>query len=153
MYTREEASKIKQEFWTRFGRYMLPILSAEGQKVNWVNYKTGIPNLYFRMNASKDDATLSVEIMHRDTAFAEKIYRQFELLRPMLEAHTSEEWEWRALDENEQGQLLSRISVKAMPLNIFKESDWPGIISFLKPRIIALDNFWNEYKMVFEMIS
>ena len=153
MYTREEASKIRQEFWTKFGRYMAPVVSAEGEKVNWVNYKTGIPHLYFRMNAGKEEATVSVEIMHRDPAFANKIYEQFLLLKPMLEEHTGEEWGWHALCENEYGQVLSRITITASPLNIFKESDWPGIISFLKPRMIALDAFWNDYKMIFETIT
>ena len=153
MYTREQASKIKQEFWTRFGRYMQPVASAEGTKVNWVNYKTGIPNLYFRMNATKDTAGIAIEIMHKDQAFAEKLYQQFLLLKPMLEEQTGEAWEWDALYENEHGQSLSRIYFEQTPLNIFKETDWPSIISFLKPRIIALDAFWSEYKMVFEMVT
>lgn len=153
MYTKEQASKVRQEFWTRFGKYMQPIASAEGTKVNWVNYKTGIPHLYFRMNATKDTASIAIEIMHRDPAFAEKLYRQFVLLKPMLHEQTGEEWEWHALCENEHGQPLSRISREETPLNIFKESDWPSIISFLKPGIMALDAFWSEYKMVFEMIA
>lgn len=153
MYTREQASKVKQEFWTRFGKYMQPVASAEGTKVNWVNYKTGIPHLYFRMNATKDAASISIEIMHREPAFAEKIYRQFELLKPMLEEHTGEAWEWQELYENEHGQTLSKIFIEQDPLNVFRESDWPSIISFLKPRIMALDTFWSEYKMIFEMVS
>ena len=153
MYTKEQASKVKQEFWTRFGKYMQPLASAEGGKVNWVNYKTGISNLYFRMNATKDTASISIDIMHKDPEFAQRLYEQFVLLKPMLEAQTGEQWEWHALCENEHGQALSRIYKEEKPLNVFKETDWPSIISFLKPRIMALDAFWSEYKMVFEMIS
>lgn len=153
MYTREQASQIKQAFWTRFGKYMSPVLSAEGEKVNWVNYKTGIRNLYFRMNATKDTASIAIEIMHKDADFAEKIYQQFLLLQPMLEEHTGEKWEWNILCENEHGQPLSRIGTEQQGVNIFKETDWPPIISFLKPRMIALDAFWSEYRMVFEMIT
>ncbi|MBC7937990.1 MAG: DUF4268 domain-containing protein [Rhizobacter sp.] len=153
MYTKEEVSKIRQEFWTRFGKYMMPVLSSEGEKINWINYKTGIPHLYFRMNATKDTAGIAIEIMQRNTGFAAKLYSQFQLLKPMLQAHTGEAWEWNALCENEHGQLMSRIFIEEKELNIFKEKDWPSIISFLKPRIISLDAFWNEYKMVFEMIG
>ena len=42
MYSKQELSRIREEFWTSFGRYMQPILSADGEKVNWVNYKTGM---------------------------------------------------------------------------------------------------------------
>jgi hypothetical protein len=31
-----------------------------------------------------------------------------------------------------------------------EEGDWPAIISFLKPRIIALDEFWENVKPGFE---
>lgn len=153
MYTREQASQVKQAFWTRFGKYMSPVLSAEGEKINWINYKTGIRNLYFRMNATKDTAGIAIEIMHRDADVAGKIYQQFLLLQPMLEEHTGEKWEWQALCENEHGQALSRIGTEQTGVNIFKETDWPAIISFLKPRMMALDAFWSEYRMVFEMIS
>lgn len=152
MYTKEQASHIRQQFWTRFGKYMAPVLSSEGEKVNWVNYRTGIPGLYFRMNVTKDEASVSIEIMHKDEESATNIYRQFELLKPMLETYSGKEWEWHALWENEYGQLLSKVEIKAGPVNIFKEADWPEIISFLKPQMIALDAFWNEYKMVFETI-
>jgi hypothetical protein len=33
-----------------------------------------------------------------------------------------------------------------------KRDDWPAIISFLKPRIIALDAFWSQAKYGFEDI-
>jgi hypothetical protein len=35
-------------------------------------------------------------------------------------------------------------------VNIFHEADWPAIISFLKPRIMALDEFWEIAKNVIE---
>jgi len=40
MFKRQEASRLREEFWTTFGRYMRPVLSTEGIKINWINYKT-----------------------------------------------------------------------------------------------------------------
>ena len=153
MYTREQAAAIRQHFWTRFGKYMSPVLSAEGEKVNWINYKTGIPNLYFRMNAGKEEAYIGIEIMHKNPEQAEKYYHQFISLKPMLEEALGEEWVWEDLHLNETFQPLSRVYKTLRPANIFKESDWPAIISFLKPRLIALDDFWINHKMIFEMIG
>ena len=51
MYSKHEASQLRQEFWTPFGRYMQPVLSSEGERVNWINYKTGAKHIYFRMDA------------------------------------------------------------------------------------------------------
>lgn len=151
MYSAEEASRVKQQFWTSFGQYMAPVLSAEQEKVNWINYKTGIRHLYFRMEAGSKQASISIEIMHKDAAHAAIIYKIFTDTRAALEACTGEEWDWEALHINEHGQALSRIVKTLAPVNIFKQTDWPAIISFFKPRLIALDRYWSEHKMIFEI--
>lgn len=153
MYTREQVAAVRQNFWTRFGKYMAPVLSAESEKINWINYKTGIPNVFFRMNAGKDEAYIGIEIMHKNPVQAEKYYQQFVLLRPMLEAALQEVWIWEEDHRNDSFQKLSRIYTLLQPANIFKEADWPAIISFLKPRMLALDEFWTGHKMIFEMTA
>ncbi len=151
MYSAEEASRIKQQFWTSFGQYMAPVLSAENQQVNWINYKTGIRYLYFRMEATSKQATISIEMLHKDPAHAATLYKIFEDTKASLEDSTGEEWEWEAAHINEHGQPLSRIFKTLAPVNIFKQTDWPAIISFFKPRLIALDCYWTDHKMIFEM--
>lgn len=151
MYTREQASLVRQQFWTTFGKYMSPILSAEGEKVNWINYKTGIPQLFFRMDADKNSATIGIQVMQKDVELANKIYAQLALLEPFLQEALGETWNWESAVINDFGQPLSIISTSLSPVNIFKESDWPLIISFFKPRLIALDNFWVNHKMIVEM--
>ncbi|PZR08331.1 MAG: DUF4268 domain-containing protein, partial [Flavobacterium psychrophilum] len=60
MYTREEISKQKQAFWTAFGKYMRPVLSADGLPVSWLNYKTGVPGISFKMDADRDHAVIMI---------------------------------------------------------------------------------------------
>ena len=57
MYSKSEASQLKQEFWTSFGQYMSPVLSAEGEKLNWINYKTGEKDIFFKMKANNKKST------------------------------------------------------------------------------------------------
>ncbi|MFZ4771323.1 MAG: DUF4268 domain-containing protein, partial [Ferruginibacter sp.] len=106
MYTREQASQIKQVFWTRFGKYMLPVLSADGEKINWINYKTGIRTVSFKMNATKDEVSIAIEIVHKDREYALKLYDQFVFLQSFLEEALEEKWEWEPLAENEHHQQL-----------------------------------------------
>src|SRR5882724_8418668 len=49
MYTKQEASRLRQEFWTAFGQYMALSPSTGGEKANWLNYKTGVRYLNFKM--------------------------------------------------------------------------------------------------------
>ncbi|RZK28608.1 MAG: DUF4268 domain-containing protein, partial [Hymenobacter sp.] len=46
MYSKAEATQLRQAFWTTFGQYMAPVPSAEGWPTNWINYKTGLKHVY-----------------------------------------------------------------------------------------------------------
>ncbi|MCE7054474.1 DUF4268 domain-containing protein [Algoriphagus sp. AGSA1] len=150
MYNKAETSKIRTEFWIAFGQYMKPIPNAEGRRINWPNYKTGVRNIYFRMKAERDFASIGIELGHSDEELQELYFDQFSLFRKMLEGTLEEEWEWKLLDQNEFGQPVSRIEKVLPNVNVMNPDDWPEIISFLKPRIIALDEFWGIVKPGFE---
>ena len=51
MYSKAEVTQLRQAFWTALGQYMAPVPSAEGDTTNWINYKTGVKHVYFRMQA------------------------------------------------------------------------------------------------------
>jgi hypothetical protein len=38
---------------------MKPVPSASGQPVNWINYKTGIRNIHFKMDADNTSAVIA----------------------------------------------------------------------------------------------
>lgn len=152
MYTKQEASALKQSFWTAFGQYMSLHLSAEGEKVNWINYKTGEKNIYFRMNADKETASIGIEIAHSSSDIQHLYLEQFEQLKAVLHETLGEEWIWQKDVSDETGRQICRIYTFTEGVNIFKKDDWPDIISFLKPRIIALDEFWVSAKYVFETL-
>ena len=85
MYTRQETSQLKQQFWTAFGKYMAPVLSAEGEKINWINYKTGVRFIHFKMDVSKEAACIGIEIVKKDPVVAKQLYDKFMLLQDGLE--------------------------------------------------------------------
>jgi hypothetical protein len=153
MYTKEEASKVRQAFWTAFGQYIAPQPSADGLKVNWVNYKTGIKHVYFKMHADKDMAYIAIEMAHPDPEIQEMFFQQFEAQKDLLHAILEEEWNWALHSTDEYGKTISRIYKELAPVNIFNEQDWPKLISFLKPRITALDEFWSNAKYGFEELK
>ncbi|MBL3655359.1 DUF4268 domain-containing protein [Fulvivirga sediminis] len=153
MYTREQVAKLKEEFWTTFGRYIAPHLSAEGLKINWVNYKTGLKDVYFRMEADKKKVYIGIELTHSDEGIRELFYEQLQELHLMLAASVNEEWEWEKDYHNEYGQEISRVFTQKTGVNVFNKETWPDIISFLKPRIIALDEFWSDGKYAFEALK
>jgi len=144
MYSKEQASKLKEAFWTTFGQYIAPHPSAEGQKINWINYKTGIRHLHFKMQADNRSASIAIEISHPDPGMQELIFEQFKSFRNILKEQLNEDWEWQLHATDENHRTVSRISKRLNEVSIFREEDWPALISFFKPRIIALDEFWSD---------
>jgi hypothetical protein len=152
MFTREQSSRIRQEFWTVFGKYMSPILSAEGLKVNWVNYHTSIKDIYFRMDAGPGSAMISISLEHNDAGIRALYFEQFEAFKLILHETLEEEWLWQQ-DVSVNNKVISRVYTELPDVSIFNKDHWPDLISFFKPRIIALDNFWENAKYTFQMLK
>lgn len=152
MYSRQEASQLRQEFWTTFGQYMAPVLSAEGEKINWVNYKTGEKDIFFKMHADNKKAIIAIELTHKDAGIQQLYFEQFAELKKILEDFLQEAWSWQ-LHSVDNGKIISRIFSETENVSIFKKEEWPLLISFFKPRIIGLDAFWSSVKYGFEALK
>ena len=141
---------MKKEFWTAFGQYMTPVRSAEGEKLSWVNYKTGEKNIFFRLHADNKKAAVAIELTHNDAGIQQLYFEQFLQLKNLLEDVLNEEWTWQLHTTDDYGKTVSRIYTELHGVSIFKKEDWPKLISFFKPRIVALDEFWSNVKYAFE---
>ena len=137
MFSKQEASQLKREFWTAFGLYMKPVPFAEGEKNNWVNYKTGEKHIAFRMDAANKGAIVAIEISHADIVIQQLYFEQFLKMKTMVDTAIGESWEWQLHTTNETGQTISRIFISIINVNVFNKADWP-------------DTFWSEGKYAFE---
>jgi hypothetical protein len=131
---------------------MNPVLSAEDTKINWVNYHTRLKEVYFRMDAGAKSAMICISIEHRDPVIQALYFEQFEELKTLLHATLGETWEWRLHVPAEDGKTVSRIGKELPGVSVFNRNHWPDLISFFKPRIIALDAFWENAKYSFEAL-
>lgn len=152
MFSREQASGLREEFWTTFGRYMSPVYSAEGMKISWINYHTGIKEVYFRMHAGQKSAAISISIEHRDVGIQELYFEQFLELKQLLHTALEEEWNWE-LHAQTDNKVISRIYKEMAGVSVFNKEHWHELISFFKPRIMALDAFWEDAKYSFESLK
>ncbi|HEX7903818.1 MAG TPA: DUF4268 domain-containing protein [Chitinophagaceae bacterium] len=150
MYSKQETSQLRKQFWTSFGQYMRPVIGADGESVNWLNYKTGIKHIYFRMDADSKGASVAIELRHTDMSIQQEYFEQFLQIKNILGQLTGEEWSWQLHTTDEDGNVVSRIVTRLINVNIFTKNDWATIISFLKPRMIALDEFWSLVKGKFQ---
>jgi Domain of unknown function (DUF4268) len=146
MYSKQEASAIKRKFWTTLGQYMKPVPSAWHEKVNWLNYKTGIKDVFFRLHADNKTARISIELNHGDALIRQIFFDHFIAMKGLLHAALQEEWQWIPEAIDEWGKPVSLIQKEMPGINLMDEKSWPALIGFFKPRLIALDSFWGDVK-------
>jgi len=151
LYSKTESSEIKQAFWTAFGQFMSLQPTLNASKVNWINYKTGVKYLYFKMDADQKSTSISIELSHPDLGVQELMYEQFGELRRLLENTVGEKWEWSLHEANAQQRTISTIKAQLPGVSIYNKEDWPTMISFLKQRMMALHEFWENAQYAFEI--
>lgn len=152
MYSKAEAAQRRQAFWAALGQYMAPVPNANGEPTNWINYRTGVKGVRFRMMADQRRATIGIECTQPDAGVREVFFDQLVELRPALEEHLGEPWTWEPDATDEHGHPLVRVFAELPNANHFERDDWPRLISFFKPRLIGLDAFWQGYQWAFESL-
>lgn len=151
MYSKDEAAKLKEAFWTAFGQYIALHPSAEGQKINWINYRTGIKHLSFKLYADSHAAFIAIELSQPDPGIQQLVFEQFLAFKSILKNYLNEDWDWDLHTTDAYGKTVSRIGKALDHVSIFRQADWPAMISFFKPRIIALDEFWTDAQHSFDL--
>lgn len=105
------------------------------------------------MDAGQKAATISISIEHRDPGIQELYFEQFLEFKTLLHATLQEEWQWQLHEAVGNGKVISRIHKTILSISVFNKDHWPELISFFKPRIIALDSFWENAKYSFESLA
>lgn len=151
MFSREEAHKLKEEFWTRFGKRMKKHVSAETESnINWINYKTSVKNINFRMEANNKFSSLTIEITHKDTTMRDIFYEQFTEMRNYFHDTLREEWVWNEHDFDKFGNPIASISTRLDGYNVMIKDNWNRLYQFFEPRMVRLDTFWCDAKETFK---
>jgi hypothetical protein len=150
MYPREQAQQMRKLFWISLGKYMGQFPSVFNPKVKWLNYKTGVQHLYFRLDLDNKQASVSIEMEHPDPGIRELFYQQWEQVDGMLFQATDQSWTWVPETYNESGLAISRIYVTLPDVSIYDDTTWGTAFSFISHYMIRLDELWAELFDLFE---
>jgi len=104
------------------------------------------------MDAGKNFASVCISIEQQDAGVRELYFEQFVEFRTLLQMTLNEEWAWEKEFHLPGGTVVSRIGTQLDGVSVFNKNDWPDIIAFLKPRIVALDSFWENAKYSFDAL-
>lgn len=122
--------------------------SDSGRQVNWLNYPTGLKELYIRLEVDNSSAQFSIDIQNKDQGVRELIWEQFIELKKVLENEMGEDAVWSKVEYNLAGQEISKVSWKIDNVSMYRETDKTPIFNFFKSKLIAFDKFYSEFKDV-----
>jgi hypothetical protein len=145
-----QTSKLGPQFWSVFGKYMAPVPSAEGEKINWINYKTGAKFIRFNMQCTDNAVFIALELSHPDIVLQQQQFDQVTKFKKQFQEVCGSDWQWQRTLPAANNKTISSIVVSIDNINIWNQADWPKIISFLKMRLIGLDKFWCDYKFALQ---
>ena len=136
MFSKQEAQRLKTEFWTAFGK-------AFPRK--WLLYDTKIKDFSFKFSADNKKAEVSVDIEMKDELFRNAYFEKFQSLEDLLKDEIGEFF----MDEFytlENGKVISRIWVEKHGVSIFNKQTWPDTFEFFVEKMNAFEMFYYEYE-------
>jgi hypothetical protein len=104
MYSKEYKSEMKKLFYTSFGKYMSKNKSINDTKIKWLNYKTNIKDLYFKIDCNENYTKILIDIQHSDDEIRNLFFDQFLELKKLFIKTMGEKWKWDSEYLNSYGQ-------------------------------------------------
>jgi len=153
MLSREELKALRTEFWTAFGTVMKPHHSETGFNVRWTNYRTGVKDMYFRMDMDGKRALIAVDFQHPNAGIRDLFWEQFNEYKAYFHSSMEAEWIW---DENfhpPTGIPRARVWIDLGGVSLYKKETWPEAFAFLKSNMLKLDAFWSDVRLTFVELS
>lgn len=149
MWSREEIKSRRIKFFTNFGIYMKKHIPKYGEKIRWVNYRTGLNSVRFKIEADKKSSSICIDIIHTDPGVREVFFEQFIELSTLLSGKM-DTLTWEKNYRIDSGVYISRIYTELIGPSITKESEWGDIYLFFEKNLVALHDFWELSQEIFK---
>ena len=137
MYSKEEAIRIKKEFWTAFA-------SAYPRK--WLLYDTKIKDVAFKFYVDNKKAQVLLDIEPKEEEKRKIYYEKIESLKTIL----LDEYLPDAIFERnfylENGKIISRIWIEKLGVSLNNKNYWSEIFDFFNETMSQFELFFYEYE-------
>lgn len=148
MISKEELKERNSKFWTDFQNEMRSVRSSTGRRMNWVNYPTGVKDIYVRMETTGKSTLFGIDIQPKDDGIRSILWEQMTELRRVMEDEMGAATEWSEHNRIFADRTVSRIYWENPDLNFYDDADLPKIRAFLREKIVAFDAFYQEFKEI-----
>lgn len=136
MYSKEEAQRLKREFWIAF---------AEKYPRKWLLYDTKIKDFSFKFFVDNKKAQVLIDIEPRNDAKRIAYFEKIEALKAILEEEFVSDLVFEKNYYLENGKTISRILVEKNEVSVSNRNYWDVIFDFFNEKMAALELFYAEY--------
>ncbi len=136
MYSKEEAQKLKREFWIDF---------ADKYPRKWLLYDTKIKDFSFKFYVDNKKAQVLIDIEHRSDDKRIAYFEKLESLKNILEEEFVKDLVFEKNFVLENGKSISRIWIEQLDVSVSNRKYWDEIFYFFNEKMNALENFYKEY--------
>lgn len=137
MFSKEEAQRIKREFWVTF---------ADEYQRKWILHNTKIKDVAFKFYIDNKKAQVLLEIEPKDEKNRIVYYEKIESLKTIL----LEEYLPDAIFERdfylENGKAISKIWVEKLNVSSNNKNTWAEVFDFFNEKMDAFERFFYEYE-------
>ena len=136
MYSKEEAQRLKREFWIAF---------AEKYPRKWLLYDTKIKDFSFKFYVDNKKAQVLIDIEPRNNIKRIAYFEKLEALKNILEEEFVQDLVFEKDFTLESGKVISRIWVEKLGVGVSNRNYWDAIFDFYNEKMSALELFYLEY--------
>ena len=138
MFSKEESAKLRQEFWTSFGKSF---------PKKWLLYNTKIKGLSFKFVADQKKAMVCLDLENSDEDFNELVYDQLLSLKIILTDEYLPEVIYDDSYELENRKIIRRIYIKhESKFSIHNKNTWRDCYEFFVETMPKFELFFYEYE-------
>lgn len=135
MYSKEEALRIKKDFWIAF---------AEAYPRKWLLYDTKIKDFTFKFFVDNKKAQVLLDIEPKDEEKRKIYYEKIESLKTILHEDYLPEAIFERNFYLESGKVISRIWVEKTGVSLNNKNNWEAIFDFFNETMSQFEYFFYE---------
>lgn len=147
MLSKEERKELNTNFWEEFRKEMRNHKSSDGRGINWINYPSGVKDVYIRLEVDSKATRVCIDIQPKDDGIRSILWEQMTELKVVMES-TVGEAVWNEDDHSINDTKVSRIFWGKTGFNFYNKEDHFEIKNFLKMKLIKFDAFYQEFKEI-----
>ena len=138
MFSREESARIRQEFWTSFGKSF---------PRKWLLYNTKIKGFSFKFVADRKKAAVVLDLEHPEEIFNQVLYDQLLSLKTIITSEYLPEVIYDDQYELDNGKLIHRIYVNhEIKFSIHNKNTWRDCYEFFVETMTQFELFFYEFE-------